>query len=738
MVSTHLQISIMESIIGELEMLLIRKKMFYSFWISVFYILCSIVISSAKTLYVPKDHSTVQSAIESAQSGDMVEISSGEYRESIRFLSKKNITIHGVDRENSVINPAGFGRGISVLVSSNIKISNLTVKGGFITDSVDSYGAGIFVDGSSGVEISGNKIINNTGINGGGVALRNSTASLLNNLIQDNLATSSSQARGGGVFFYLSHGKISGNQILGNKTSVPAGDPSNMAPGGGMFIQLSDPEIANNVFSANQTNGLQHYGGGLYIYDSNNFNVHDNTFTNNKGLDGGGMAVIESNVTISNNQFQDNHGRWGGGLYGWHMSSSIYGNSFLGNSASDGGGGVLFDESPKAYFKINIVKYNTSVNWGGGLDIYKSACSIIANEISYNQSQQGGGVAITPDSNALFSNNSVVNNTATLNGGGMIVGDSSNVTIINNLIMQNHAREAGGGMVVFGNSSPAIINNTIFKNEAPQNWGGGIRIDTSTPIIMNNIIAGHSSSVGISSYEAISAVNSRVIHSYNDLWQNDVNYQGAAYEYGSGSISGNPKFVNADGGDMQLLSDSPCINAGNPDPAYNNSDGARNTIGFSGGPYAVTKGASQPLYRFFNNNAGGHFYTINEAEKDAVIKNYNWFRYEGIGFYAFPTEQQGTLPVYRFFNNNAGGHFYTINEAEKDAVIQNYNWFRYEGIGFYAFPTEQPGTLPVYRFFNNNAGGHFYTINEAEKDAVTQNYNWFGYEGIGFYAFPRK
>ena len=52
-----------------------------------------------------------------------------------------------------------------------------------------------------------------------------------------------------------------------------------------------------------------------------------------------------------------------------------------------------------------------------------------------------------------------------------------------------------------------------------------------------------------------------------------------------------------------------------------------------------------------------------------------------------PVAPSGTLPVYRFFNNNAGGHFYTINEAEKDTVIQNYNWFRYEGIGFYAYPS---------------------------------------------------
>ena len=144
---------------------------------------------------------------------------------------------------------------------------------------------------------------------------------------------------------------------------------------------------------------------------------------------------------------------------------------------------------------------------------------------------------------------------------------------------------------------------------------------------------------------------------------------------------------------------------------------------------------ASPVYRFYNTNGGGYFYTINEDEKDAVIQSYKMFTYDGIGLYAFPTAQQGTLPVYRF-NNNGGGYFYTINEDEKDAVIQYYsNWFTYEGIGFYAFPTAQQGTLPVYRF-NINSGEYFYTINEDEKNAVIQNYSsWFTYEGVGFYAY---
>ena len=95
-----------------------------------------------------------------------------------------------------------------------------------------------------------------------------------------------------------------------------------------------------------------------------------------------------------------------------------------------------------------------------------------------------------------------------------------------------------------------------------------------------------------------------------------------------------------------------------------------------------------------------------------------------------------TTPVYRFVNMNTGEHFYTINEAEKNTIIQNYNWFGFEGIGFYTAPVQQPSTLPVHRFVNINTGGHFYTINEAEKNTIIKNYNWFGYEGIGFYAYP--
>lgn len=91
--------------------------------------------------------------------------------------------------------------------------------------------------------------------------------------------------------------------------------------------------------------------------------------------------------------------------------------------------------------------------------------------------------------------------------------------------------------------------------------------------------------------------------------------------------------------------------------------------------------------------------------------------------------------VHRFANSNNGEHFYTIDEYEKDTVLQDYTCYRYEGIAFYAYPTDQPKTLPVYRFFDKDVGCHFYSLDEAEKDIVMQNCTWL-YERVAFYAYP--
>gem|GEM_PF-4533983 len=147
-----------------------------------------------------------------------------------------------------------------------------------------------------------------------------------------------------------------------------------------------------------------------------------------------------------------------------------------------------------------------------------------------------------------------------------------------------------------------------------------------------------------------------------------------------------------------------------------------------------------PVYRFYNTQTQTHFFTMDESEKNTVLQNYAWFNYEGIAWYAYPADSapEGCRPIYRFFNTSAGTHFFTIDANEKDIIISNYGWFRYEGISYYAYDplsTYPSDALPVYRFFNTSTNAHFFTINEQEKDVIIASYPWFRYENTAWYAF---
>ena len=142
------------------------------------------------------------------------------------------------------------------------------------------------------------------------------------------------------------------------------------------------------------------------------------------------------------------------------------------------------------------------------------------------------------------------------------------------------------------------------------------------------------------------------------------------------------------------------------------------------------------VYRFFNNNAGVHFYTANEAERDAVQELDN-FSFEGASYLGVDplTGSPEPVPVYRFLNQNTGVHLYTTSETEREAV-QELDNFSFEGEAFFAYESEVEGSIPIYRFFNTTSGAHFYTPSAAERDNVEDNLPDFASEGIAYYALP--
>ena len=141
------------------------------------------------------------------------------------------------------------------------------------------------------------------------------------------------------------------------------------------------------------------------------------------------------------------------------------------------------------------------------------------------------------------------------------------------------------------------------------------------------------------------------------------------------------------------------------------------------------------VYRYFNPNAGVHFYTANEAERESV-ENLDNYTPEGESYVAVDPMTGGAEEVYRFYNENTGVHLYTTSETERDNIQNNSDSFSFEGTAFYAFEEQVEGSIPIYRFYEPTIGVHFYTPNEEEKMSVEENLPNYNSEGIAYYAFP--
>jgi len=142
----------------------------------------------------------------------------------------------------------------------------------------------------------------------------------------------------------------------------------------------------------------------------------------------------------------------------------------------------------------------------------------------------------------------------------------STVTVTNCIVRdQPHS-----GICCWENSTMVVINNTVV------NCGhSAISQDNSNLTLYNNIIVNNNDGVWVGG-------TSSILIDYNNVWGNVYDYSGDV-SAGAHDISANPLFVNSLN-DFHLQLGSPCIDAGDPDPVYNDKNGTRNDMGAYGGP----------------------------------------------------------------------------------------------------------------------------------------------------------
>ena len=187
--------------------------------------------------------------------------------------------------------------------------------------------------------------------------------------------------------------------------------------------------------------------------------------------------------------------------------------------------------------------------------------------------------------------------------GGAIVLNYTGAVVKNNIIYNNEVYQAvmgvstfgGGGIWVLANfgTTPKIIeNNTIVGNSSSGSGssaagkGGGILVWSTSIQAKNNIIWGNAQTTG----EQIALIGSSSTFTYNLV-------EGGFT--GTGNIDADPFFETTG---FYLSDSSACIDAGDPDPIYNDPEGSpgmgmwpatgtvRNDMGAYGGPLSKVLG----------------------------------------------------------------------------------------------------------------------------------------------------
>jgi parallel beta-helix repeat protein len=465
----------------------------------------------ADTLYVSVGkYSSIQSAIDDANDGDVIIADPNTYYENINFLGKA-ITVRSTDPNDPNVVAATTIDGnqpddpnkASVVTFNNGEDANSVLSGFTITGGTGSW---LLVSW----EFKGlrwNRC-------GGGVVCYNMSAPT----ISKNVFTGNTAGQGGGIYIY--------------GDSVNPDDPSNPA------FHIS-PVITDNTFTNNSA--IIEHG----------FDPPDNNYPANDHGDGGAIVAFQGcDPIVTDNLMQNNHADYYGGAVHFRQWSDgeICKNQILSNNSLLGAGiHITYTSAP--LIADNLIKSNVCIGGGGGIYVfYYSDALIERNFITQNESSCGAGIAVYTSSEPQIRNNLVVEN----NGVGILCWSNGVTIITGNTISDNYPyfSSGGGGIYYWVGESLLIENNIITSND-----DFGIFGEVGAATVRYNDVWGSE----LGNYGGVLSDQTGI----NGNISIDPNFVGPGY-WDDANTPANPNddfFVT---GNYHLLAMSGCIDAGDP------------------------------------------------------------------------------------------------------------------------------------------------------------------------------
>ena len=241
-----------------------------------------------------------------------------------------------------------------------------------------------------------------------------------------------------------------------------------------------------------------------------------------EGIEAGVIIIPESeNVRVANmtlsNGYSENHGCAGGGAmlvtsddmisldFNMQSNNAILENLILENSHSKNGGGLSFFNVDGPTVTNVIVRNNSALMQGGGINVYSSSVDMSNVEIhdnfcvgTYYQGMDdfghGGGLFLN-ETSGNFDEIKIYNNSAAMHGGGIWSSFSSGWTLTNSDVYDNYAPGAGGGLAFWDNNagSSAVFENVTVNNNTAQGDGGAAFGFNSSPTFENCMLNNNTS-----------------------------------------------------------------------------------------------------------------------------------------------------------------------------------------------------------------------------------------------------